>query len=387
MNILTIVTDYPKNESDYRFQFIHQPMSQLVSRGHNVDVIIAKPFFKWLFYKLKNIRSVRNYDGVNIFTLFYFKFPGFKFYISDSKFFLNAVLKFIKYHKEFKYQIVNGHGLPTGSAVNGISRIYNIPSVMTIHGIEDPTKIEDTAAKKLFLKSTLDKIDHIVLVGSPLIPYVQKFISESNKYSVISNGVNFDFFNSNNKVESSSSKFTILSISNLHEIKGLDTNILAIRELIDLGYEEIKYVIGGSGYDENRLRELVKRLELEDYVEFLGFVPKDMVPIIMKGSSLFSLPSRLEAFGIVYLEAMASGLPVIGTDSQGAVDIINHRSNGFLIKQDDHKAIASIVIELFLDKKLKERIVQNAKETVKERFSWERHGMLLEQLYFDLIER
>lgn len=107
---------------------------------------------------------------------------------------------------------------------------------------------------------------------------------------------------------------------------------------------DVRWIIGGKGNDAARLDNEIKRLGLQDCVHLTGFVPDEDLPDCFRSCDLFVMPSRLEGFGIVYLEAMACGKPALGGNADGARDALDHGRLGILVDPDDHAAMAAEII-------------------------------------------
>lgn len=107
-----------------------------------------------------------------------------------------------------------------------------------------------------------------------------------------------------------------------------------------------KYLIVGKGDDQNRIHEKIREMKLEDHVILTGFVPDKDLCDYYNLCDIFVMPSKLEGFGIVYLEALACGKPVIGGNQDGAVDALGKGELGALINPDDIEEIAETVVQI-----------------------------------------
>ncbi|MEL7482350.1 MAG: glycosyltransferase, partial [Pseudomonadota bacterium] len=120
-------------------------------------------------------------------------------------------------------------------------------------------------------------------------------------------------------------EFAILTVGRLDArqggYKGHEKIIRALPSL-SIDGRDVVYLIAGKGDDKDRLVALVEELGLSEQVRFLGKVPAGDLPDLYRAADLFALPSTGEGFGIVYLEAMASGTPAIGLDVGGAIDAL-----------------------------------------------------------------
>ena len=173
-----------------------------------------------------------------------------------------------------------------------------------------------------------------------------------------------------------SDKLVLLTISRLEDRKGHDVVIATLPRLIKM-YPNIKYLIGGTGKEENKLKQLVSQGNLDDYVEFLGKVPSDQLLDYFNLCDIFVMPVRnmhdgnTEGFGIVFLEANACGKPVIGGNVGGIPSAIQDGFNGFLIDANNEDALFNNVVKLLQDDSFRESMSKNALEWVK-KFTYER---------------
>ena len=151
-----------------------------------------------------------------------------------------------------------------------------------------------------------------------------------------------------NKVEKRNSiginedDFMVISVGELNKNKNHQVIIRAIAKLRD---EKIKYVLCGQGPLENKLRELVNELDLENQVKFLGF-RKD-IPELMYVADLFAFPSFREGLSLSLMEAMASGLPVVCSKIRGNTNLIEEGKGGYLIDDSNESKFAQYVKLLF----------------------------------------
>ncbi|WP_088889485.1 glycosyltransferase [Leptolyngbya ohadii] len=106
------------------------------------------------------------------------------------------------------------------------------------------------------------------------------------------------------------------------------------------------YLIVGAGDDRPRLEQLIAASQLQSCVTLTGFVPDEKLPDYYSLCDVFAMPSKLEGFGIVFLEAMASGKPVLGSRCDGSTDALAQGKLGALVDPDDTEAIAQTLIQI-----------------------------------------
>ncbi len=178
--------------------------------------------------------------------------------------------------------------------------------------------------------------------------------------------------------QADSDRLTLLTVGRLAPRKGIDTVLQALPAVLS-EFPDLHYRIAGEGPDRGRLEALVREFRLSDRVEFLGYIPPERLPAVYQSASVFVMPAReevaagsIEGFGIVYLEAAASGLPVIAGRSGGAAEAVRHGETGFLVVPDDPQHLADTVIRLLRDSDLRVRMGKAGREWVEREMNWDR---------------
>jgi glycosyltransferase involved in cell wall biosynthesis len=138
---------------------------------------------------------------------------------------------------------------------------------------------------------------------------------------------------------------TVSRLSSDEPYKGYNKILDALPQIRAL-IPNIHYIIVGKGDDEPRLKEFIERHQLQDCVTLAGFIPDSELKDYYNLCDLFALPSKGEGFGIVYLEALACGKPILGGDRDGAIDALCQGKLGVLVNPDDLNAIAQTSIRI-----------------------------------------
>ena len=286
-------------------------------------------------------------------------------------FFLSAFLECSR----DKPDILHGQwAFPGGFIAFILSKIFRKKSVITIHG--------GIALLKKF--KFLRGITLYCLNRSSLI------ITNSNytKNKFIQLGVKNDkimrVFVPPNFVEKTSNKellvdfrksFTdpsnkiILFVGRFAEYKGIE---YLIKALLEIKSTKVHLIIAGYGTLLSKLQDLTKSLGLEKKISFVVGPSHEKLGMLHSISDVFVLPSIIdsrgetEGLGLVIVEAMKSGLPVIATTVGGIVDIIKNEENGLLVRPKDPKSIAKAIERIISDKELEKIIIANSQETLKE---------------------
>ncbi|MFZ9283247.1 MAG: glycosyltransferase family 4 protein [Candidatus Nanopelagicales bacterium] len=174
----------------------------------------------------------------------------------------------------------------------------------------------------------------------------------------------------------------LLGLSRLMPRKGFDSIIKLMPRLI-AEFPELKFVVAGGGPDKDRLIKLAKKFNVSDRVLFLGSIPYDELPQVYQMADVFAMPCRtrffgldVEGFGIVYLEAAATGLPVIAGNSGGAVEAVLPGITGELAERNN---LEKKLRQLLQDEQLRERYGQQGRRWVETEFSLVSRGEILNQ--------
>lgn len=203
---------------------------------------------------------------------------------------------------------------------------------------------------------------------------------------VLGVGFNFDFWSGKTQLRESSEveiqkyKPFILSVGAIKIRKGFPNSIRAF-SIIAKKNKNLNYVIIGQVYDElrymNGLKKIVKENNLEDRVFFITSAIEDNELLkFYRNAELFVLVPiednhRFEGFGTVYLEAAASGLPIVATFNSGAISAIQDGYSGILVPQNDPEETAQAITKILYDSAIKEKFKTNSYERVKN-FDWEK---------------
>lgn len=170
----------------------------------------------------------------------------------------------------------------------------------------------------------------------------------------------------------------LVTVSRLVPRKGIDTVIRALSR-VRARVPDAFYLIAGEGPDRARLEALVERERVAEAVRFVGAVPDAELPLWFALGDLFVMPSRsdgadVEGFGIVFLEASASGRPVVASHAGGIPDAVAEGVSGLLVPPDDPERLAERVEELLSDPARAADLGRRGRERVLAEFTWQAIG-------------
>lgn len=201
------------------------------------------------------------------------------------------------------------------------------------------------------------KIDYLMPVSQELTDYLKKFVGDKCIY--IPHCLE-DIPDTN----SSLTEKRIISIGRLAPEKGF-LDLIDVFKIVNKKYPDWKLDIIGDGDQKQYLINKIKDLNLEENVTLHGYCDKEYINNMLAISSIYTMTSLHESFGLVLLEAGSLGLPVVVFDSaRGALEIIKDGYNGFIIENRNKDDMANKIIELINDKDLRIKMGKNAKKNV-----------------------
>ncbi len=244
----------------------------------------------------------------------------------------------------------------------------------------------------LFSRWLFQSADYIQVISNYLKNHVRQK-GAGCPMEVIPNGVDLELFST--RYQDSEIKavrnnlglkdeYVIVTASRLVYKNGIDILLRAIAKLKEKRFI-VKCLIIGGGPEYKKLKKQSEKLIIDGQVIFLGQMPQRDLPLYFEISDIFVRPSRSEGLGNSFLEAMAAGLPVIGTPVGGIVDFLQNNQTGLYANVNDPDDLAK-KIQYFLENPLpRERIVQNAKAMVRENYSWDKIAKLFRNIFDKLI--
>ncbi len=296
--------------------------------------------------------------------------------------------------------LIHSHA-PSFYFTNQASRIRNIPHVLTYHCdldlpdqygkftlSKDAKKVIDRYLHKKSLVY-LRKIDRIIATthsyaeSSPVLRQVP--------YEVIPIGIHRgEFTAAAERIRAETIRRDpeeILYVGRLVASKGLVFLIEAAKLLRERG-TAFKLTIAGRGEDSLMLKMMVRNYGLENEVRFLGQVSREELYRLYAGAALFVLPSfvRLEAFGIVQLEALAMGLPVVASDLPGVNEVVRNTQGGWLVPPRKPAELADALAYALANTAEREERGRDGRNYVLEHYDWDRVAVRVEDLYNRLLD-
>ncbi len=285
--------------------------------------------------------------------------------------------------KKEKFDIIHFHNPGIFVSIDIIKK-SNSKNIITFHVMPDASIIYKLL--KIFLKilknfHLFKKINGIIFVSKPLRKYISPYFK--CKKVVIPNGIDLSLFENTEKIKKyQDGKINLLFLGRIEKRKGLIYLIKAY-EKIKKNYN-IRLIVVGSGNLEEKCKKYVNKNKIKDIV-FVGSVnDKEKVKYI-NTCDIFCAPSLYgESFGIILLEAMASGKPLVGFANQGYEQVLSRKQKRYFAKPKDINSLAKKIEILIKNEKLRHELGEHGKKEVL-KYSWDVVGRQIENFYEEIL--
>jgi len=379
---LVITNWYPHRENPVAGVFVKE-LAKSVSFYDDVTIFYPEQSESILFYKITREKD----ENLEIIRFRFRKLRlGFLFYFISILF---SIIWLIRHWKELSPDVIHAHNYLTGFWAIFIAKITKTPLVITEHGLhregDDYKEYRIKRLRHIFkrfaAKIAFRNAGMLVFVSYASRDYIKETFSVSTRGRIIPNVLNKSFLEIDIDSSPSNQKKKILFVGILTPRKGVDYLLKAIRIVKNRRSDFILEIIGGGPF-KNEYEKLAVELGLDNVV-FLGSVEDETKIAAMKNCHFFILPSVYENFGVVLIEAMACGKPVITTLSGGQKEFVN-KDNGILVPPKDPEALAK-AIDYMLDH-YSDYSPEKISRYVLERFSPKVVGRQLHEAYLEVIK-
>ena len=325
-------------------------------------------------------RNIPNNVRVHVVSTLYFTPDGKNLKLGDK-----LAKKFERFVRDNKidFDLIHAHFTwPSGYAAVKLGKEFEVPTVITAHGYDVYDLPFRGNAWFERIKSVLNSAAHVITVSRSNFEIITSQLCIPGKnVSIIPNGFDSDLFNPSDKARARKKlalpqdKKIILNVGNLVPVKGHEHLIKAMVNVLK-ARKDVLLVIIGDGPLRDRLDDLGRKLGLDEYIKFGGSKPHHEIPLWMNAADVFVLPSLRESFGLVVLEALAVGTPVVATINGGSEEVVTSEDYGLLCPPADPECLAEkILIALEKDWDM-EKIRKYA-----EQFTWERIAKKIITIY------
>lgn len=298
------------------------------------------------------------------------------YYLMVPFFLLGQLLAVIRLLRNQRFDLIHAHWLiPQGfiAALSLLMTRKKIPLLCTSHG-GDLFALKGKGLQRL-KRWVMDKSNALTVVSHAMKKTVVAMGIDPDKVEVIPMGVDLKgLFTPDPGVQRKTDE--LLFVGRLVEVKGLQTLFDAMPKVL-AKYPGIRLIVAGAGPLESELRASAKKLDIADRVDFRGMVMQSKLPELYRQATMAVFPFVVtksgiqEGFGLVVVEAMGCGCPVIAGDLPALHDTVIHEENGLLFESGNSQALADAIIRMLADPDLCFRLAGEGRRRVVQKFDWE----------------
>ncbi|MBI2859751.1 MAG: glycosyltransferase [Chloroflexi bacterium] len=281
------------------------------------------------------------------------------------------------------YDLIHSHYWLSGWVGEILRACWNVPHLTTFHTIGRIKNLIHEIEKEPELRLVTEQrvmhaADRVLALTDTERNLISRLFGVSlDRLSVVPGGVDTTIFRPQSRLGSRGrlclppGDGVLLYVGRIEPLKGIDVLIEAISLLPEAGRPQC-LVVGGNTADEGEaaeLRDLAARLGAGDKLKFIGPVDHERLPDYYNAADVTVVPSRYESFGLVALESLACGTPVVATDVGGLPAVVRHGENGYLVPMGDLSGFGSAISRVLSDRALRRRLSKAGPETAR-KFAW-----------------
>lgn len=388
--------------------YVNSLIKELDKEGWAVDVFIRldSPHKKHISIVGKRIRVIRLKGGPA-------RYISRKLLFSFLPELYISFLDFIGHQNP--YALFHGHYWDGGWIALQAHRQFNIPFIENFHSLgklrlQTREKYlgnenqKDVFDKRFSIEDEIIKdADSIISLSESEKVFLQKlYNAPPEKVIVIPGGVNLKVFShifnsdARGKLNLDNKDFLLLFAGRLEWRKGIGTILYAANLLKDLIPNLRILIVGGKIYgrqnnvddhkEYQKLMKIVNKLGLDSIVNFIGCVDHNRMPLFYSAANVFIVPSYYEPFGLVAIESMACGTPVIASEVGGLAAIIKNNVNGLLFEPRNPVSLKEKIMQVYKSKDLTELVIKNGLQDVVNLYSWKNIAKKISGIYDDAIK-
>ncbi len=333
--------------------------------GHEVDILTSK---------LKTDKAVEFRHGFTIYRVNSWRKSIHDCgYIGAFSYVFFAFFRFTQLLRTRRYDVLHYFfSMPTGLLTLVAGKNYKIPYILSLRGSDvplyDPYNRLLQKAHRLLKPLTIRiwrRAADVVALSSSLRTTALK-TDPKQKIAVIPNGIDIQLFRPLRSSITPGRPLQLITVARLVERKGIQHILAALAQIAE---HDVFLTIVGTGNFEAQLKRLCRAYSLQSVVRFYGYCPRHQLVRLYSEADVFILTSMAESFGMVFLEAMACGLPIIGARTGGIPSIISD-GNGLLVDPTAIDDIRKAIVQMRDDPEFRRHMGYRNRKKVEEEFTW-----------------
>jgi len=347
-NLMVISNSFPNKDNTFLGDIFVKEQLKFI-KDYFDNVYVVSPVAYGMEHLRKTKHSDYQFDNVYVYFPKYANSPLFWRNWKTMWIHLEAkVIKSLISKKNLHFDLIHAHFTwPSGAVAVRLKKSIGTPVVITEHGVL--TWFEALKNEDKHYINTWNDSDAIIRVNKNDVPLICRYCNDPSKVYSIGNGYDpskyhpIDMGKARRSLGLPIDSKIVLNISRLHEVKGQNHLISSIGYIVNVRKDVVCY-IGGIGPFKEDLKKHISSSNLHDNVKLLGFVPDSKMNNLINSCDLFVLPSLSESFGIVQIEAMACGKPVIATRNGGSEEVITSKEYGLLVDPANSEDLAEKIL-------------------------------------------
>ncbi|MDE1867953.1 MAG: glycosyltransferase family 4 protein, partial [Thaumarchaeota archaeon] len=315
-------------------------------------------------------------------------------FLDNIRYLVNAVSQGLKIIKNEKIDIIHSNNFAPALAGAILSRLTSKPHIPTIHDVF--SLCGKNYWKRWGKQSDLSKLNVWLAPFFEKLMIKLKFncihtVSETTRDDLVKFGARKPIHVIHNSIETNVINNTMpnplqfVYVGRLVFYKNIEVAIRAI-EIVKKTEPEIKLTIIGSGPHENSLKNLVKKIGLEQNIEFKGYVSAQEKSRLITESNALVFPSLCEGFGLVILEAFDQSRPVLVSNIRPMSDIVSHEENGFILDPYNENQWADCLLRIIRNPQEATKIGQNGNQLLKTKYNQESMYEKIVNMYSETLK-
>jgi len=366
-HIVMLSWEFPPEVIGGLGQHVWQLSRQLAKAGHQVSLVaphcLGAP-------EEETVEGIKVYRAKEVEIVY----DDFHLFVAQTN--MNLVERVRSISSYNNITLIHAHDWLVGFAARALQNSMKLPIVSTIHALEEgrsnlKTQLQLQTAK--WEELLIQHSDVLIVCSTFMKKEVEKKISDKGKVYLIPNGVELsneesdsikDFLNRR------SFSHLVLFLGRMVPEKGITTLIDAAK-IIQKTYPECVFILAGKGPYLSDYKALVRQAGLENHMLFIGYVNEREKATLLRRCDMLIVPSSYEPFGIVAIEGMAAGKPVIASRTGGLSSIINDGETGLVFDPGDVSGLSENISTLMEDPTLCAKLGEKALNEVKQKYNWE----------------